>query len=925
MIGAKSPARSRPRFAQPRNPMSVLNRIIACWRNLLRKRDVEQELSDELAHAFESLVEKKIQEGLSEAEARRWAAIELGGVEQLKEKVREVRAGYYIESLLRDVRFGTRILAKNSRFTLVAIATLALGIGANTAVFSAFNSLVLRPLPFPSADRLVRIYSTKNGAPIQGTGNPGGPSPTDVRDFAQNNHTLEKIVAYDTWRKNVSFGAAGGTPEQMRVGLVPGAYFEVLGLRPIIGRLFTEEENQLGRHYVAAIDARIWKERYVGSNAVLGQKMYINDEPYAIVAVMPETIPEWMEPGRRGPVEIWTPFASATAWSENSRGARGDAALGRLKPGVSLAQAEADLSTIAAALAATHPIDQGIGVALTKLIDTRVGTLRPMLFLLTGAVSLILLIACLNLANLLLARNATRERELAMRAALGAARASLIRQLLIEAALISVAGALAGLVLAQIVVLVFRGIYVNNLPQLASMGLDWRVVAFSSALCLATTFFFGLFPALKATRQDLIDVLKKGGHGGSSTYSSQRLRDVLVVTEVAMALMLILVASLFVQSIARLERQSLGIRQEHLIKAHFYMPPVRYPDSAAITRFCDEFVRRIRALPGVTDATITTLYPPTNGWSQMLGIPDHPVSRVEDVPSAEFGVSDAHLLRTLGISLLRGRDFAESDTPNTQPVALINRAFGEKYFPNADPIGQQIHIGPPSFLQIGAGTATADNADVTIVGVVADFRNRGLVLPPQPQIIGLYWQHPIVNFGFKDVVVRTAVDPRALSQQIADQLHAVDLDIPLAEVQTFDEVIQYQIGDRRFTTVLLSAFATTGLLLALVGVYGVLSNVVSQRKQELAVRIALGATRANVIGLVLKRATFAAAIGMMLGVAAAWGAQRVIQGFLFQISAVDPITFIGGAMFLLAVAAAASAIPASRATRIDPARLLRQE
>jgi putative ABC transport system permease protein len=905
--------------------MSVLNRIAAYWRNLFRKRDVEQELSDELAYAFDALVEKKIGEGLSEVEARRWATIELGGVEQLKERVREVKAGYYIEGVMRDLRYAGRMFCKNPGFAVVAIATLALGIGANTAVFSAFNSLVLRPLPFPSADQLVRIYSIRKGEPIQGTRNPGGPSGMDARDFAQSNHTFQKIVAYDTWRENLNFGGAGRTAEQMRVGQVPGAYFEVLGVRPMLGRLFTEAENQYGRHYVAAIDARIWKERYGGSTAVLGQEIFINDEPYTIVAVMAEEIPEWMEPDKPGPVEIWTPFASRSAISESSRGARGYAAIGRLKPGVSLSQAEADLTTIAAALAISHPIDQGVGVALTKLIDTRVGKLRPMLFLLGGAVSLILLIACLNLANLVLARNAGRERELAMRAALGAGRLFLVRQLLVEAGLISFLGALAGLALAQMALSIFRGIYLNHLPQLASIDLDWRVVVFSLVLCLATTFFFGLFPALKASRQDLVDVLKKGGNGGSSTYSSQRLRDVLVVTEVVVALMLILVASLFIQSIARLERQNLGIQQEHLIKAHFYMPPVRYPDSPAITRFCDEFARRIRVLPGVTDATITTLYPPTNGWLQMLGLSHHPVTRVEDVPSAEFGVSDAHLLRTLGISLLRGRDFAESDAQNTQAVALINRSFAEKYFQNGDPIGQQIHIGPPSFLQADASGGIADNADVTIIGVVADFRNGGLLLPPQPQIIGLYSQHPKVNFGFKDVVVRTSLSVQAFSQEVADQLHAIDPDIPLAEVQTFGEVIQHQTGDRRFATVLLSAFAITGSILAVVGVYGVLSNVVSQRKQELAVRIALGATRANAVGIVVKRATLAAAIGMVLGFSAAWAAQRLIQSFLFQISAVDPITFVGGGIFLLVIAALASLIPASRATRIDHARLLRQE
>jgi predicted permease len=905
--------------------MRALSRIVACWRNLFRKRNVEQELSDELAHAFEGLVEKKIQEGMSEVEARRRAVIELGGVEQLKEKVREVRAGYYIECLLRDVRYAGRTLLRNPGFTAMAVATLALGIGANAAVFSAFDALLLRSLPFESSDQLVRLYSTENNVPIPGFGYPGGLSPLDVRDYAQSSHSFQKIVVYDVWRKNVSFGNSGAEPQQMRVGLMAADYFEVLGIRPIMGRLFAEDENQLGRHHVAAINTRVWKEQFGGSDAVLGQKIFINDEPYTIVAVMPDVIPEWMEAARLGKVEVWTPFAFANVWSENERGGRGYGAIGRLKPGVSIQEAAADLATIAARLAATYPVDQGVGVAVAKIADTRVGTLRPMLFLLAGAVSLILLIACLNLANLLLARNAVRARELAMRAALGAGRNSLIRQLLVEAVLLSLIGAVAGLGVAQVVVSTLRGVYSTNLPQLVSIQIDWRVVTFALGLCLVTSLFFGLAPAFKATGVDLIDVLKTGGRTGTSGHATQRARNILVITETAMSLMLILVAGLLVQSIARLEGQSLGIRQERLLKAHFYMPPVRYPDPPAITRFCDEFATGVRGLPGVIDASVTTIYPPTNGWSQMLGLPDHPVSRVQDVPSAEFGVADAYFLKALGVSLLRGRDFSVSDTATTQPVALISQEFSRQYFPKGDPIGQRVHIGPPQFLQNVAASNTADNADVTIIGVISDFRNRGLTNPPQPQIVGLYSQHPIVNFGFKDIVVRTASDPRSLSREIANQLHSLDPDMPLAEVQTFDEIVQRQIDDKRCATILLSSFAIGGLVLAVVGVYGVVSIVVSQRKQELAVRIALGASRANAVTLVLSQAMRNAVIGTMLGLIGAWAAQRLIRGFLFQISAVDPITFVGGAIFLLAVATVASAIPASRATRIDPAQLLRQE
>ena len=431
------------------NAIAYLRSLAA---RFFRRARTERDLEDELRSHIELRADALEHSGLTRVEAKRRARIEFGGEERFKEECRETSAGNFIDSLFRDTRYGTRMLVKNPGFTLMAVATLALGIGANSAVFSAFSSLILRPLPFEAPDQLVRIYSTKNGAPIQGTGNPGGPSPLDVRDFAQGNHTFEKIVAYDTWRKNVSFSGSGGEPEQMRVGLVPGDYFGMLRVRPLIGRLFSEDENQFGLHFVAAIDQRLWKERYAGSEAVLGQKIFINDEPYTIVAVMPDAIPEWMEPGRRGKVEIWTPFASANLWAESSRGSRGDGALGRLKPGVSLEQAQADLATVAARLASEHPIDQDVGVSLVRLADTRVGTLRPMLFLLAGAVALILLIACLNLANLLLARNAAREQELAMRAALGAERNTLVRQLLVEAGLISIIGAIAGLGLAQIAV-----------------------------------------------------------------------------------------------------------------------------------------------------------------------------------------------------------------------------------------------------------------------------------------------------------------------------------------------------------------------------------------------------------------------------------------------------------------------------------------
>jgi putative ABC transport system permease protein len=884
--------------------------------------DRDSELNRELQAHLDLEAEEQQDSGLSPEDARYAARRAFGNTTLVQEDVHAIWTMVWWERLVSHAKYAVRSLRKSPGFTVVAVLTLALGIGANTAIFSVIDALMLRPLPFPDADQLVRIYSTKNGVPIRGTSAAGGPSVLDMRDFAQNSHSFQKMVAYDAWRKNVSFGNSA-QPEQRRVGLVPAAYFETLQVQPLLGRLFTEEENQEGKNYVAAISARLWSERFAGDKTILGQKVRINDELYTIVAVMPDVIPEWMESARAGPIELWTPFAFSDALSESSRGARGDFALARMKPGVSIDQAQADLASIAAALAAEHPVDEGIGVAVKRLSDTRVGALRPMLFLLMGAVSLILLIACVNLANLLLARNSARQRELSVRAALGAGRAELVCQLLAETLLLALIGGAVGLALAQAGLALLTRIHPADLSQLSSIETDWRVLAFTLIVSLATSVLFGVAPALTGTRLNLFDALKQGGRSGAAGRPAQRVRNLLVVTEMAMSLMLLVGATLLVRSVLRLEHQRLGIRQDHLLKGHIYIPGVHYPNPAAIARFCDDFANRVRALPGIVDATVTTLYPPNNGWTQMLNIPGHPFTRIQDIPTAQFGVADAHYLKTLGIPLMQGRDFADSDNATSPPVALISEEFQRRYFPTQDPLGRQIHIGPPPFLQISPGANISDSADVTIIGIVGDLRNAGLALPPQPQIIVLYSQHPLVNYGFKDIVVRTAAEPRFLVPQIRAQLHELNPDMPFSEVQTMDEVVEAQTGGQRFTTILLASFAAAGLALAVVGIYGVVSFLVAQRKQELAVRIALGAPRVSVLWLVLKQGLEMAAIGAAIGLGGAGAAQRLTSGLLFDISPVDPVTFASAALFLLAVAAVASVIPGARVMSIDPARTLR--
>jgi predicted permease len=905
--------------------MSLWHSLRLCLVAVWQRPDREKELDRELKSHLDLEAEEQLESGLSPREARYAAQRAFGNTTLVREDLNAIWHTLWLERLASHIKYAGRSLRKNPGFTVIAILTLALGIGANTAIFSSIDALMLQPLPFSSPDQLVRIYSTKNGTRIEGLASGGGPSPMDVRDFAQLNHSFQKMVIYDTWRKNVGFGSSGGEPEQMRVGLVPAAYFEVLDVHPIMGRLFTEEENREGKNYVAAISVRLWKDRYARDSAILGRKIRINDEPYTIVAIMPDAIPEWMEPWRPGLVEVWTPFAFSDVWSEGSRATRGYCALARLKPGVSLEQGQADLSTIAAGLAAAHPADQGIGVLVARVSDTRVGELRPMLFLLMGAVSLILLIACVNLANLLLARNSARQRELAVRAALGAGRGGLVRQLLAETLLLSLIGGAVGLALAQMGLAFVTRTHPETLPQLTSMGIDWRVLAFTLLVSLATSLLFGVAPAITGTRLNLIDSLKQGGRSATSGQPTQRLRNLLVVTEVAMSLMLLVGATLLVRSIIGLQHQRLGIRQDHLLKGHIYVPGVRYPDPGAITRFCDQFAARLRAVPGVIDSTITTVYPPKDGWTQMLGIPGHPVTRIQDIPSAQFGVADSHFLRTLGIPLIHGRDFAESDGVATSPVALVSEGFKRRYFPTEDPTGRQIHIGPPPFLQLAPGANITDSADVTIIGVMGDFKNAGLALPPEPQITVLYSQHPLVNYGFKDVVIRTASEPRLLLPEIRRQLHELDPDMPFAEVQTMDEIVEAQSGGQRFTAILLASFAAAGLTLAVVGIYGVVSFLVAQRKQELAVRIALGASRVHVLWLVLKQGLEMATVGAAIGLLGAWATQKLTRDLLFGISPVDPLIFVSAAFFLLTVAAIASAFPGARALGIDPARTLRQD
>lgn len=777
-----------------------------------------------------------------------------------------------MNGLFQDLRYALRRLGKSPGFTAVAVLTLALGIGASTAMFGVMNAVLLRPLPFRNPERLVRVLSTQDGSV-------NGPSPLDVRDFAAQNRSFEKLVVYDHWRKNVSPLAGSGEPEQKVVGLVPAGYFEVLDIKPLMGRLFTDEENQWGKRFEAILSYEFWQTRFRGDPAIIGKTIRINDEPYTIIAVMPDEIPDWWFDTPRVQTELWTPFvpyasASDTVWDESARGAHDFSAIGRLKAGVSLDQAQADLQKIAGNLSAQYPLDHGVGVILRPLQEDRAGNLRPVVLLLMGAVILTLLIACSNVVNLLLAKNSSRTREVALRIAMGAARSALIRQFLVESLVLGLLGGVLGCALAWWACAVVANVHPMQLPQLVTVQVDFRVLLFALAVAVGSSLFFGAIPAWVGSGVNLSETFKEGGRANVAARSRQWLRRAFVASEMAFAIMLLVGTGLLIQSLLRLQKQEPGFRVDHLLRTHLYLPSARYPNPAKITQFCDEYIDRVRHLPGVQDAVISAAYPPDDQWMQNFTIENRPVSRLEDVPSATFNVTDSHYLHTLGIPLLSGRDFSDSDADSSLPVGLINQAFADRYFRNEDPVGKQIRLGLPRTLLQRMGASNGPNIRFTIIGVMGNIMNRGLALPPEPQLTTLFRQTPDMNYGFKNLMVRTALDPLRLAGPIRQQLHSLDPNLPFAEVSSMNEIMAKQTADRRYTTGLLTLFAVMGAVLGLVG---------------------------------------------------AWILRRTISGLVFGISPADPMTFLAAASGLIALAAVASYIPARRAAKVDPMVALRYE
>lgn len=889
-------------------------RLRAMFRRGAAEREMHEEMDAHLARAAERFVAR----GMSPQEARAAARREFGNVAVIQEESRDARGGQLVDDAAHDVRYALRVLRKAPTFALVATLTLALGIGVNATMFAVLNSVVLEPLPFRAPDQLVRIFATREGAVV------GGPSLIDIRDVAHTARSFSSIVAYDQWRKNVSGFGGSVKPEQQMVGLVPPEFFTTLGLSPIIGRLFTDDENGTGNHYVAAIDRRLWQDRFGGSRDVLGKSILINDEPYTIVAVMPDSMPRWLEPPGYD-IKIWTPLAAMApdVFSETNRSDRDFMSIARLRPGVTVEQARTELSAIGSRFASTYAVDRNFGLTLTPLADTRVGPLREILAILVGAALLVLLTACANLANLLMARNSTRSRELLLRTALGAGRSRLFRQMLVETLVLSSIGGVVGLAASVGGSMLVSRWHPEALPQLGSIVMGGRMLWFTAAITILTGLAFGVGPALATSRVDLASRLRDGGRavaGGKS-----RARSALAVAQIALSLVLVASTALMLQSVAHLENQDLGLRIDHALKAQLYLPPVRYRTPADLTRFADQFGASVRALPGVESATIMTGYPPTTQrWPREVSVDGMPTRGANDAPMAFMGIGDEWYLRTLGIPLLRGRDLSTADAADGSPVAIVNETFERRFSPGASVLGKQIRVITPRTYR-PEGPESYTPRPITIVGVFRDAKNDGLRAPPQPQLIALYRQMPEFNIEFKDLVVRTRGEPLAMATDIHRALARLDPDMPLAEVATLEDVVSRASGGLTYTTTLLAAFALLGLTLATVGVFGVVAYDVSQRTAEIGLRMAIGAAPHEILWLVLRDGALIGAIGAAVGVAAAVATSRLIGGEMFGISSLDPATFAATAATLVLIALLASFVPAMRAVRIDPVRALRNE
>jgi putative ABC transport system permease protein len=803
-----------------------------------------------------------------------------------------------MRALLQDLRFGARMLWKNPGFTLIVLLTLSLGIGANTAIFSVVNAVMLRQLPYKNTDRLVRLRESN---PERGWLSYSVSHPNFL-DWRARNQTFEAMAATADESFNLN---TGDDVDVIRGATITADFLPALGVSPALGRNFLPEEDRPGGNTrVALITHGAWRRRFGGEPDIVGKTLTINDNPFTVVGVLPESF-SWGGPRN----EVFTPLAPDPA---RSRGDHRLTVIGRLKPGVALERALADMNTTAQQLAQQYPeTNRGWSVVGQKFYDWIVPVeRRRALYVFVGAVIFVLLIACSNVANLLLARGAARQKEISIRMALGAGRFRIIRQLLAEALLLALIAGGLGLIVAMWTVEALKTMNPTNLPRLDELSVDGRALAFGLLISLVTGALFGLFPALQASRPDLNGTLKEGSRGGGGA-GGQRVRGALVIAEVSLSVALLIGAGLLLRSFSKLQDVKLGFEPENLLTMRISLPRSRYQGDPEAWAFYTRLLREVKALPGVQDAALTSLAPlGGGGTSGEIQIPGRAAASDGGMPSSAWRVVSPGYLRTLGIPL-RGRDFDERDTAESQPVTIISEEMARRYWPGEDALGK-----PVTLRSLGAKT-------YTIIGVAGDVRSFGPDAEPGPLA---YVSTAVMARAIRsDLVVRTRAEPMAQTAAVRGVFRSIDPNVPVYDIRTVERLLYDSLGSRRFNMFLLGSFAGVALLLASVGLFGVMAYLVSQRTREIGVRLALGAQPRDVFRLVIGHGMLLALIGAGVGLAGAFGLARFLETLLFQIKPTDALAFTLAPALLLGVALLACYIPARRAMKVDPMVALRCE